>query len=367
MNILFINPILFTSEKGVIPEVATIKETMCYNMCLGFVAHGHQVTLAAADEYRPCREEDDYAFEVLFFKSALRRLFPPTVLPLSFDLYRYLKANHSKYDLIVSSEVFSFTSLFAARRCPAKTVIWHEMPYHQQKFGKMPSRFWHRVVVPLFMRKVKRVVPRSEKARLFICKYMKNVSTEYVDHGVNVSCFEFSREKKRQFISSSQLIFRKNVERIIEIFGRLVQIKGYGDMQLLIAGRGAYRAYLEALTERLHLQDNVSFLGFLPQKELNDRIKESVAFLIATRRDLNMVSIAEAIVSGTPPVTNLIPASADYVTKEKLGIAKNDWDEHDLIDVIANNRIYVDRCVDYREKLTNSHCAGMIIDIFLET
>ena len=336
---------------------------MIYGMCIGFLLNGHRVTLAASAEYKPMVAEE-YDFEILFFKSALTRFFPPGALPLSFDFYRFIKANHRQYDLIISGEVFSFMSLFAAMQCPAKTAIWQEMAIHQRKFKRLPSKFWHRVMAPLFFRKVKVVIPRSEKARLFINKYMRQVSDDYVDHGINISNFEYAKEKKRQFISSSRLIYRKNIESILEIFSRFIQTKGYEDFQLLIAGEGDRRAFYEAEVVRLNLQQNVSFLGFLKHKELNNRIKESSAFLINTRWDNNLLSIPEAIVSGTPVVTNLNPNMAEQVAKFQLGIAKNDWDESDLIETIQNSSFYIDNCVNYREKQSNRYCAARIVEIF---
>jgi 1,2-diacylglycerol 3-alpha-glucosyltransferase len=364
MNILILNTILYTADGKKIPEVKSIKDTMIYGMCLGFVLNGHHVTLAGAEDYKPVAEEE-YDFEVLFFKSALVRIFKPTLLPLSSALYRYLKRNHVKYDVIVSSEVFSLATLFAAMICPSKTVVWQELTAHQRKFKRIPSKIWHKVIVPVFFGKVRCVIPRSKKAYTFIRKYMKNVSSEVVDHGINLSNFGFSKEKERQLISSSQLIYRKNVESIVWIYSRLVKIKGYEDVKLLIAGRGEQRQLLEDLVLKLNLQDSVSFLEFLSQRDLNNVIKKSYAFLINTRRDLNMVSIPEAIVSGTPVVTNLIPTSSDYIIKERLGIAKDNWDETDLMEIIDNNPSYVDNCVNYREKLTNSHCAKKITDIYL--
>ena len=363
MKVLVVSPVLVSAEHYVIPEIRTIKETMIYNLCLGFVANGHQVTLAAAAEFKPLQEEHGYACEVIFFKSALTGLFHPTILPLSFEFYKYLKTHHQSFDLVVSSEVFTFSSLFASLVCPSKTVIWQEMMYHQQKFKKLPSKFWHRVIIPLFMRRIKCVIPRSEKARIFIGKYMQRVSFESVEHGINISLFEFSRVKKRQLICSSQLIYRKNVESIITIYSRLIQVKGYEDIKLMIAGRGVYRPVLETLVAQLGLQDQVSFLGFLNHKDLNNMIKESYTFLINTRQDLNMISVPESIVSGTPVIINLIPASADYISNEKLGIAKDNWDEKDIIEIIENNPVYVDHCINYRDKLTSSYSAQRIIEI----
>lgn len=363
MNILIFNPVLYSAENRIIPEVATIKETMIYSMCLGFVANGHRVTLAASAEFKPVKEEA-YEIEVLFFKSEWTRLFPPALLPYSSGFYKYLKSNHQRFDMVLCSEVFTFPALFAALICPSKAVIWQELTVHQRVLRKMPSKCWHNLIIPLFIRKVRCVIPRSKRAYEFIGRYMKNVSTEYVDHGINTRNFEFSAEKKRQIISSSRLINGKNIESIIAVFAKLIQIKGYEDIRLLIAGRGELRESLEQLVSQLNLQEQVVFLGFLSQRNLNDAIKHSYAFLVNTLRDMNMVSIPESIASGTPVITNRLPASADYIAKEKLGIAKDNWNEYDLKKIIDDNPSYVQNCLNYRDKLTNSFSAQQITDIF---
>lgn len=365
MNILIFNPVLYSAENRVIPEIRTIKETMIYSMSLGFVTNGHRVTLAASEEFKPV-EEEDYEIEVLFFRSEYTRLFSPALLPYSSGFYKYLKANHQRFDMVLCSEVFTFPSLFASIICPSKTVIWQELTVHQRVFRKIPSKFWHHVVIPMFIRKVRCVIPRSKRAYEFISRYMKNVSTDYVDHGINILNFSFSGEKKRQIISSSRLINSKNIESIIEIFAKLICIKGYEDVILLIAGRGELRESLEQFVARLNLQKQVIFLGFLNQRDLSDAIKHSYAFLVNTLRDMNMVSIPESIASGTPVITNLLPASADYIAKEKLGIAKDHWNEDDIIEVIDNNSFYVRNCFEYRDKLSNNYSAQKITDIFLE-
>lgn len=362
MKILVLNPILFTSTDGSLPKVETIKDTMMYGMCLGFKSLGHEVTLISYDEYRPIRKET-YDFEVLFLKSSGSK-FLPNALPLSFELKRYLKTHHQKYDMVLSSEVFAFHSLFAARICPEKTEVWQELTEHQNKFHQIPSKLWHHVVAKLFMQKVKAVVPRSTKAYEFIRQYMPMTTSTVVDHGINVEKFLYSKAKKRQIISSSQLIYRKNVDGIIRIFSDFHQQKGYEDIKLLIAGRGEEKENLKALVSELGLNDSVEFLGFLPQAKLNGYIRESLCFLVNTRKDLNMVSIPESIVSGTPILTNLQPASAGYIAKEHLGIAKDGWDVKELENLIDTNEVYVENCIKYREKLTSTHSAKMLVDVF---
>ena len=362
MKILVLNPILFTSTDGSLPKVETIKDTMMYGMCLGFQSLGHEVTLVSYEEYKPIRKES-YDFEVLFLKSSGSK-FLPNALPLSFELKRYLKAHHQEYDMVLSSEVFAFHTLFAARICPEKTVIWQELTEHQNKFHQIPSKFWHRFVARFFMQKVKAVVPRSTKAYDFIRRYMPMTISTVVDHGINVHKFLYSKTNKRQIISSSQLIYRKNVDGIIRIFADFHRQNGYEDVKLLIAGRGEEEAKLKNLVLELGLKDAVDFLGFLPQAKLNEYIRESMCFLANTRKDLNMVSIPESIVSGTPILTNLQPASAGYIAKEQLGIAKDGWGVAELKKLIDNNDYYVNNCLKYRDKLTSTHSAKMLVDIF---
>lgn len=365
MKILILNPILYTADNNTIPKVKSIKDTMIYNMCLGFKALGYEVTLAAAMDYQPV-EVEKYEFEVKWFKTQYHKLSPPSVLPYSKELRLFLKENCARFDMVITSEVFSFHSLFAARICPEKTVIWQELTEHQNKFHQLPSKFWHHIVARFFMQKVKAVVPRSTKAYDFIHQFMPMATKEVVDHGINVDKFLYSTIKKRQIISSSQLIHRKNVDGIIHIFADFHQQQGYKDIKLLIAGRGEEETNLRKLVATLGLNDSVEFLGFLPQAKLNEYIRESLCFLVNTRKDLNMVSIPESIVSGTPILTNLQPASAGYIAKEHLGIAKDSWGVDELKQMIDNDSLFVDNCIKYRDKLTSKHSSKMLVDIFEE-
>ena len=84
MKVLIINPILYTCEGWNIPRVKSIKDTMIYNMCRGFKALGHQVTLCAASEFMPT-EREEYEFDVVWCQSLYRSVLPP---PFRF-LYNY--------------------------------------------------------------------------------------------------------------------------------------------------------------------------------------------------------------------------------------------------------------------------------------
>ena len=80
MNVLIVNPILYTNETKSIKKVNTIKDTMIYDLCLAFKDCGHAVTLAASDLYKPTAEES-YPFEVVWMKQRRQIFFLPMCSP----------------------------------------------------------------------------------------------------------------------------------------------------------------------------------------------------------------------------------------------------------------------------------------------
>ena len=71
-----------------------------------------------------------------------------------------------------------------------------------------------------------------------------------------------------------------------------------------------------------------------------------------------------AIAVATPVITNLVPYSSYDVIQNKLGIAKDNWNEHDMMEIIRNNKYYVDNCLIYREQLSVEAVAGKFIALF---
>lgn len=361
MKILVLNAIMFTPEHGVIPRVSSIKDTLIYGMCQGFKSLGHDVTLVCAEDYRPQPEETDYEFTVLWMKSKFTKFCPPAVLPYSAALKHFLREHGREYDMVLSSDTFTFASYFAARIVPEKLVIWQELSFHQHKFHRLPSKFWHNVIARHLMKRTHVVVPRSPAAGEFMRKYLPQTSTEFVEHGIDTDKFQVSELKTRTLISSSQLIERKRVDGIIRRFAELHRVPGYEDIRLIIAGRGPEEANLRAVAEQEGVADMVDFVGFLPRHELNIYVRHALAFLVNTRQDLNVVSIPESIVSGTPILTNTVPSSTPYIIENGLGIAKDDWGVAELRQIIDENEAYTSRCKTYRERLSLRASAQALI------
>jgi 1,2-diacylglycerol 3-alpha-glucosyltransferase len=361
MKVLIINCILSTAEKGVITPKESIWDCMISTFARGFIELGHHVTLLASQEFKPT-ETEELPFDVVYFPSRWPRIFKPDLLPWPRGMRAWLKQHSAEYDLVMASESFQISSLIAACVCRSKLLIWQEMVRHQRLLFKLPSKFWHNVVVPTFMRDVT-IVPRSLPAKQFMSRYSRHVSDMIVDHGTDASVLYPCEDHDKAFIVIARLVPGKNVDRIITKFSRLVALEPYRDYRLDIIGDGEEADKLQQLTATLGIQGNVFFHGFLSHEQLAAPLRRALALLVDTSNDLNMLTTAEAITSGTPVVTNTVPSSAPFIAANGLGIVRDSWDESDLIQVINNYDKMHEACVKAGQDLTNVACARKMLRV----
>lgn len=364
MNVLILNPILYTppSSGGKIQKVKSIKNTMIYNYALGFEKAGHNVTLVAAEDYKPILEEK-YEFKIIFLRSAFKKRFPnfPNGFPILRGLWGYLKKN-KHFDIVISSDIFTYQSFAASIICPEKLVIWHEVGGHLPSH-KIPSKLWYNIIVRLFIKNRILIVPRSDTAKNFVERYCNIVSDITIDNCVIAENFTFSADKEPYFIVMASLIKRKNVRKIIEVYYAFIE-KYKMNYKLLIAGEGPEKENLILLIDKLNLNNQIQLMGFMPHNNLAPVLSKASGLLAYSLHELNMVSITEAIVCGTPVLTNMTPYLASFVKSQNLGIAKADWDEDDLFEFTQNTQQYVNNCAKIRHTLSNTYLSDKMLEIF---
>lgn len=359
MKIVFVNPIVYTPENASIPKVDNITSTMSYDLCLAFQRAGIDMTLVAAEEWKPIRQTD-FPFHVVWMKSHWKRFFPIHRIPVNLGLIRYLK--HSDADLVITSEVFSVDSLICSVFARHKTIIWHEMAKHNRMGGGMLSRFWYNVIPKLYMRKVL-VVGRSEEARAFISRYCARVSETVIGHGVNLDVFRTAFHKTNTFCVVSQLIDRKRIDGIIKAFDAYVR-RYDADCKLYVIGDGDCRTDLERLTQSLGLENSIEFMGQLEHDELQRYLSEAKAMLVNTSKDNSMLSIVESIASATPVITTSVPLNAAEIRSHELGIVKDGWNEDDLAYLDAHLDELVEHCKVYRETLSTDYKVRQFMKLY---
>lgn len=362
MRVLILNFILSTAVDGKIIRRPSNRDTMIYNLARGFCRLGHSVTIAAADEFMPLEPETN-DFEVVYFPSRYPRIFKPSLLPYPKGLGRYLKTHASDFDMVLSVEVFSIPTLIASRYCPDKLMIWQEMAFMQRAMHRLPARMWYGVVVPAALKNIP-VVCQSPAAKKFISRYMKRVSEATISHGVDGDMFYCSDlAPKDAFVVVSMLVRRKRIDRIIENFARFVA-DSERKYKLHIVGEGPLMDDLKQLSVRLGVEQSIEFHGFMSHSEFAALERQSLALLIDTCQDNNMVSIPEAIVNGTPVLTNSVPTNSVYISQYKLGMVKDGWGADELARMARRYPEFHANCCACAESFSNTGVATQLINEF---
>ena len=98
---------------------------------------------------------------------------------------------------------------------------------------------------------------------------------------------------------------------------------------------------------------------------LSKILRDAVGLLVYTEKDLNMVSITEALVSGCPVLMNKVPLIRDRVEKYNLGIVKDDWGCEEMKMMIEKYDELHGNCIKERWRFTSKNVADTLCDIFL--
>ena len=357
MKVLIANLILYTNKTKELAKVNTIKDTMIYDLCLGFQKAGVDVTLAACADYKPVVDEQ-YPFEIKWLDSKLKNIFPLHALPYCPGIKKLVKQEH--YDLIITSDVLSLGSLMLAVHSPENLIVWQELATHSHIFKGIASRVWYGVITRIFFRNTL-IVPRSIEAKNFISQFCHNVKDTLVDHGVNLEKFTPCEVKQKQFAVSARLIASKQIEKTIDAFAAFLN-KYDNEYKLYIMGDGEERLSLESQVKSLGISENVVFTGHLSHDRLIEILKISQAMLVYTRHDNNMLSIVESIAVGTPIITTSVPYNSSYIRANELGIVDDNWNEETLKQIVSSDK-YIKNCLDYRQTLSTLNRAEIFMDI----
>lgn len=355
-KVLVINPILYTNEATKVRKVDSIKDCMIVDLCNAFASMGYDTTLVAADDYKPIRNEK-YEFNIIWLKSYFPSIFIPNKIPCNFGLKKILTNN--RFDLVISSEVFSIDTLIAVKYHPEHLIIWQEMAFHQHMAKQMASKIWHNVIVRNFYKNV-RIVPRTQHAKRFISQYSNNVSDVIIQHGIDLDKFTQNTVKKNLFIVCSQLISRKRINKSIEAFKEFAD-HGHEEYRLYVVGDGEEKIGLQELTKKLGISDKVIFTGKLSHSQLAVYLSDAKAMLVYTEKDNSMISIAESIAVCTPVITTSIPDNSTIVEENNLGIVNDKWGWKELEEIVRDNAKFVNNCAKYRDSLDNRHNVKLFI------
>lgn len=152
---------------------------------------------------------------------------------------------------------------------------------------------------------------------------------------VDVDNYHYVKNNNNQhfnFISVGNLIHLKGFDLLINAFNKAFAYDN--NVFLNIVGDGIERDYLQSLINQYDINDRVRLLGQKSRAELCNIIRESDAFVLASRSETFGVVYVEAMACGLPVIATLCGGPEDFVNDDNGVIIPVDD-----IDALANAMI----------------------------
>ena len=109
----------------------------------------------------------------------------------------------------------------------------------------------------------------------------------------------------------------KNINKIIDAMPLL--IKKIPDLKLIIGGKGDYLDALKEQVEKLNLQKNVEFTGFLSEEEKAELLGKAWVFVTMAEKEGWGITVIEANAMKTPAIGSDVPGLQDSIQNNKTG------------------------------------------------
>lgn len=176
--------------------------------------------------------------------------------------------------------------------------------------------------------------------------------------------------EKFRFITAGSLIPRKGFTVLLKAFRKVLET--YPDSQLLIMGEGPERVTIESLISELGLSNSVKLFGAFKRFQFSEELKDSDAFVLASRGETFGVVYAEALACGVPVIATKCGGPEDFVNRTNgILVPINDLESlaTAMLNVMQKKDQYNPQEIadDTFKKFSSEKVAMMLTDIFLES
>lgn len=211
---------------------------------------------------------------------------------VEYKLLRYLQKSTSENDIILCDTWHPAGSL--AKLSGRKYyILAHGAEY-------LPGvTFFRKKIIPIYRRMILKgasgIIANSHYTANLVNSLSGGLKTCAIPLAIDAHNYHPSKDKNTQdnilrICSISRLEKFKGHDFILSTIANLP--KEYKErIRFEIGGKGPYKKVLESLTHDLGLDDNVTFLGFIPEEKMNDFYSRNDLFILCTREERDLCNV----------------------------------------------------------------------------
>ena len=340
---------LFLRRYGIeVKEAETMKIAMMTNSYKPFVAGvpvsverlteglrriGHEVVVFAPS-YDTQEEEQD----VVRYGSLLRNVAGGFSVPNSLDPIIEERFREEDFDVIHVHHpmMMGETARYLSKRYEVPLVFTYHTRYEQylhyvglSGFGRLMPSYIRHCTTPCDL-----VIAPTPLMKEYLEEISVKPPVSVLPTGLPMDSFlpdeekaaqirrMYLRGRKHLFVSVSRLAKEKNVEFLIRSV-KLIKERRGSDFKLLLVGDGPERKHLERLAEELNVQEEIVFVGAVPNEEIRNYCHAADLFLFASRSETQGIVLIESMAAGTPVLAVRATGTEDVVICGENGYMTN--------------------------------------------
>jgi glycosyltransferase involved in cell wall biosynthesis len=209
------------------------------------------------------------------------------------------------------------------RKIGIPVIITCHHTYWQQ-YTYIKSQFWKRIFLPF----EKRTYRLADKI-ICDCEDTKRVLMEHYDTPeekmIVITCaidnkqffFEDRQKDPNTILYIGRIDKRKGIEFLIRSMPYVVQ--QIPDALLLVGGKGSYLEKMKSLVKQLDIERNVTFLGFIPDDQLNSLYNQVQCVVVPSIFEGFGMTVIEALAAGTRVVGTDVDGIRSTLTSGDYG------------------------------------------------
>lgn len=209
------------------------------------------------------------------------------------------------------------------RELPIPVIVTCHHTYWQQ-YTHIKAQFWKRIFLP-FERRTYRLADKiicdcEDTKQVLIERYGIPVEKITVIHcAVDTGRFHFENLPKRvnNCLYIGRIAKRKGIDFLIRSMPLVV--RKIPDAQLLVGGKGELLKKMKSLVRQLDLESNVTFLGFVPDEQLNALYNQAQCVVVPSIFEGFGITVIESLAAGTRVVGTDVDGIREILRNSDMG------------------------------------------------
>jgi glycosyltransferase involved in cell wall biosynthesis len=319
MNIGMIISTPFPPEEGI--------GNYIYGLSTKFIKKGHKVTIITRGSIAKTKKENIEGINII--KAPFIPIYPFYIHLHGVFVNKIIKSMESKFDIlhihspltpIIKTSIPIIATIHTPMLTDTRTRFNEARDIHS-RIEKFMGRYVSYYIEKALIERAEIITTVANSVVNELREYGINTNNiKVLGNGVDEKLFSPSKKKNKDkyILYTGRLDYRKGLFDLIESSKYI--LKTNKDISFVIIGKGALKNKLQKKVEKIGIQKNFKFLGFVNQEKLIELYQNATLYVLPSHYEGLPTVLLEAMSCGLPVVATSVSGNLDVIKSGKNGI-----------------------------------------------